>query len=277
MAWPTAGGHTDDVVPPRPHRRDRGRRGGAGPPRQRAAVSGFRTHMLVGAAGGVVLARFLTLHPTLAGRDGTAEIPLAGHPGALRGVLALAGLVAGSAVLATWSDIDEPGSWIARRARTALTLLGAVLGAAAGWAAGARRLAPGVPLGVELAALTGLALGAAVGAGAGRPLLLALRHTAGGHRRLTHSLVLAGGLLALAVAVALLGAPEWAIVPAALAWGLALHDLGDVVTPAGLPLLWPLREGPVRLPRAVARHGEKLAAGVAVLVIIWAVLAPPPG
>jgi len=240
-------------------------------------VSGFRTHMLVGAAGGVVLARFLALYPTLAGRDGTAEIPLAGHPGSLRGVIALAGLVAGSAVLATWSDIDEPGSWIARRARTALTLLGAVLGAVAGWAVGARRLAPGVPLGVELAALAGLALGAVVGTVAGRPLLLALRHAAGGHRRLTHSLVMAGGLLVLAAAVSFLGLPEWAIVPAALAWGLALHDLGDVVTPAGLPLLWPLREGTVRLPRAVARHGERLAAGAAVLAIIWAVLAPPPG
>ena len=112
-------------------------------------MSGFRTHLLVGAAGGVVLARFLALHPTLAGRDGTAAIPLAGHPGSLRGVLALAGLVAGSAVLATWSDIDEPGSWIARRARAALTLLGAVLGTAAGWAVGARRLAPGGPLDVE--------------------------------------------------------------------------------------------------------------------------------
>ena len=51
-------------------------------------MSGFRTHMLVGAAGGVVLARFLALYPTLAGRDGTAEIPLAGHPGSLRGVIA---------------------------------------------------------------------------------------------------------------------------------------------------------------------------------------------
>ena len=88
---------------------------------------------------------------------------------------------------------------------------------------------------------------------------------------------MAGGLLVLAAAVSLLGLPEWAIVPAALAWGLALHDLGDVVTPAGLPLLWPLREGTVRLPRAVARHGERLAAGAAVLAIIWAVLAPPPG
>ena len=59
------------------------------------------------------------------------------------------------------------------------------------------------------------------------------------------------------------GGAQWAIVPAAPAWGLALHDLGDVVTPAALPLLWPLREGPVRLPRAVARHGEQLAAGAA--------------
>jgi membrane-bound metal-dependent hydrolase YbcI (DUF457 family) len=233
--------------------------------------------MLVGAAGGLALARFLALHPTLAGRDGTAEIPLAGHPGALRGVLALAGLVAGSAVLATWSDIDEPGSWIARRARTALTLLGAVLGAAAGWAVAARRLAPGVPLGVELAALAGLALGAVLGTLAGRPLLRVLRRAAGGHRRLTHSLVMAGVLLVLALGLTLAGVGEWAIIPAALAWGLALHDLGDVVTPAGLPLLWPLSAGTVRLPRAIARHGETLAAGGAVLVAIWALLAPAPG
>jgi hypothetical protein len=49
----------------------------------------------------------------------------------------MAGFALASALLATWSDIDEPGSFISRRVRLVLTLLVGGLLALVGWSAAA--------------------------------------------------------------------------------------------------------------------------------------------
>jgi membrane-bound metal-dependent hydrolase YbcI (DUF457 family) len=174
-------------------------------------------------------------------------------------VVGQAVLIGASALLATLPDIDEPGSFIGRRVRIATSLAGA---GAAGW------LAFALALPIGLAVLL-LAVGIIGGGAAGYGLVLAIRRAAGGHRRLTHSLVLAGALAALAGALWLGGLRTEAIVPAALAWGIVVHNLGDVVTPAGVPLLYPFSRRDVRvLPRPVSRYGETLAATVAVGIAV---------
>jgi hypothetical protein len=50
------------------------------------------------------------------------------------------------------------------------------------------------------------------------------------------------------------------------AWGQWLHLLGDLVTPSGVPLLYPLSDRAVRLlPRSLATIGEPLIACAALL------------
>lgn len=213
-------------------------------------MSSFQTHMLVGAVGGLVLARAL------------APLGIAPPVGAGTLISQLGTslpLVLLSALLATVPDIDEPGSFIARRARAVLTLTGMGL---AGYAAFAAQIAPVLTL---LVLVGGALVGHVVGVGA----LRLIRHGAGGHRRLTHSLV-----LALAFAVAAYGlwraqAHAWALVPAGLAWAIVIHDVADVVTPAGVPLLYPFSGRSVRvLPEPICRMGEPLVAAGAIIVAV---------
>ncbi len=206
-------------------------------------VSGYLTHMAIGAAGGVLLARLA--------------------PGALPGdpALVAVALPLVSAVAATWPDIDHPDAWVSRRARPALALAGA---AVALLALGEARTP------AELAAL--LALGGLVGHLLGGALLWGLRRAVGGHRGATHSL-LAPGLLLLAWA-AQMGTGGWGWLPVLLAWGWLLHILGDAVTPAGWRPLAPLPGPALRLPRRLARHGET-AAGAAALTIVAGALGLP--
>lgn len=206
-------------------------------------MSGYLTHMAVGAAGGVVLAR---IAPGL--------VP--GDPAVVALALPLA-----SAVAATWPDIDHPDAWASRRARPALALAGATVALLARSEA---RTA------VELAAL--LVLGALAAFLLGGVLLWALRRATGGHRGGTHSL-LAPGLLALAWA-ALAGTGAWAILPALLVWGWLLHVLADVVTPAGWRPLAPLPGPALRLPRRLARHGETVVSAAALTVVASALGLP---
>jgi inner membrane protein len=92
---------------------------------------------------------------------------------------------------------------------------------------------------------------------------------AGGHRRLTHSLVLSLPLVLLAVVL-------WSVQPVAavgvglLAWGQWLHLLGDLVTPSGVPLLYPLTTRDTHLlPRPLTTIGEPLIASAALLCGGW--------
>ncbi|NNJ12223.1 hypothetical protein EKD04_017985 [Chloroflexales bacterium ZM16-3] len=221
-------------------------------------MSGFQTHALVGGVGGLGLVTYLerthaALLPQLGG-----SAALLGIPGGVGG----AAVIAASAFLALVPDIDEPQSFVAQRVRAVLLLVGLALGIALGI------LAHG-PVWLPLAAG---AVGGAAGLLAGRWLLKGIRAAAGGHRRFTHSLVLAGMLALLAGGLWRTGMGIGWLIPAAFAWGIVLHDLADLVTPAGLPLLFPLSDASIRvLPEPICRYGEPLIA-VAALAAGWLLL-----
>lgn len=210
-------------------------------------MSSCTTHMLIGGVAGLALARVV----------GTGSVP--GIPP----LLVEGAIVAGSALLATVPDIDEPGSWIGRRVHAAVAFAGAPIGALVGYA-----LAP--RLGMQ--PLTVALIGALIGIGLVGPLmgflvLRIIRRAAGGHRRLTHSLVLAAVLAGLAFVFWRVGQGTWALVPAALAWSIVIHDIGDIVTPAGVPLIWPLSTHDVRvLPRPLCQFGEPIVAVVTLAI-----------
>jgi len=213
--------------------------------------------MLVGAVAGAGVARLLAM-------------PLSFDRGGIAGW----SLVVASTFLATLPDIDEPNSWIARRFRLALVILATVLGGVVGifmvqtgrlgTLAGINWSLPPYRYGVPpLGAALGLLLvGPLVATGA----LRCIRTGAGGHRRLTHS-----GLLAV-----VLGGVSWwlwthqaslvAVLPGALAYAICIHDIGDVVTPAGVPLFYPLSKQSFGIPRPISHVGEQLLQAAAVIV-----------
>src|SRR5690606_19916957 len=123
-------------------------------------MSGYLTHMAVGAAGGAILVR---LAPEL--------VP--GDPA----VLALAVPVA-SALAATWPDLDHPEAWASRRVWWVTGGAGVVTTAA--W------VLPSLDAQPPQAVAALLVLGALLGVGLGALLLSALRVAAGGHRGGTH-------------------------------------------------------------------------------------------
>ena len=232
-------------------------------------MSSYRTHALIGAVGGLGLARVLDMLPhgaaisqTVIGHIGVQGVVV--PPGAAS-VLITAGLVVGSAFLALVSDIDEPGSWVARRARTVIALACAPLFGAVGFSLASSGT-------IHLQPIIVAVLGALVGLGFVGPLLgylivRLIRTGAGGHRRLTHSLLLGGALALTAAGLWFAGLRAWAIIPAALTWGILLHDLGDVGTPAGLPLLYPMSTITIHaLPRPLRPYGEPIAAVIALIV-----------
>lgn len=222
-------------------------------------MSGFQTHALVGGVGGLGLVTFLErTHAALLPQIGGDSAALLGIPGGVSG----AAVIVASAFLALVPDIDEPHSFVAQRVREVLLLVGLALGIALGI------LAHG-PLWLPLAAG---AVGGAAGLLSGTWLLKGIRAAAGGHRRFTHSLVLAGGLALLAGGLGRTGEGLVWLVPAAFAWGIVLHDLGDLVTPAGLPLLFPFSNISIRvLPAPLCRYGESLMV-VAALAVGWLLL-----
>lgn len=217
-------------------------------------MSGFGTHMLIGGVAGLALLRFAP-----------GAVPPAAHQ-LVGGDLAVIAL---SAMLATWPDIDEPGSWISQQVAAVCSLLGVGLGLWVGFSRPPRQL----PLSWTAWFVAVLLVGMFAGALIGLLIPQVIRRAAGGHRQLTHS-VLVGAILVLAGALLLwLGFASLVIVPTALAWGLAWHVVGDLVTPAGVPLLVPFSDQRVRvLPRPLARFGEPiiaLLALVAAWLLIW--------
>ncbi len=200
--------------------------------------------MLIGGVGGLVLTRMLPA-------------------GSLPGISPLwteIALVGGSAILASWPDIDDSGSWIGRRVRLAVVLVCTALGGLVGYT-----LAPRVGMQPLTVALIGMLLGVGlIGPFLGFLLLRLIRRAAGGHRRLTHSLLVGGALAALALWRARM--PSAALVPAALAWAQLLHLFGDLVTVSGVPLLWPISTRDIRLlPAPLARRGEAIVGTLALL------------
>jgi membrane-bound metal-dependent hydrolase YbcI (DUF457 family) len=226
-------------------------------------MSSYTTHLLIGGVGGLALTRVLPpdLLPAV-----TGALPLpAQMPEAV--------IVAASAIAATWPDIDEPNSFAGRRVRWTITILTGLLLALVGMA-----LAPLLPLPPDLAGaapLLGIAGGIALGMGLlgpilGMELLRIIRGAAGGHRHLTHSLVVSVPLALIAAGCWWQGLTVAALVVGLLAWGQWLHLLGDLVTPAGVPLAYPLSDHDIRLlPRPLARMGEPLVAVLALLCAGW--------
>jgi membrane-bound metal-dependent hydrolase YbcI (DUF457 family) len=229
-------------------------------------MSRFGTHLLIGAVGGLTLAR-------LVGEQGLPfTVPTLGPNGH---TLVLA---AGSAFLATLADLDEPNSWIGRRVRWILSVLAGLLLGWAGW------LIVGTDVGAGLAqaahippslrsvtgAGVGFLLGAAlVGPWLGYEMLRGLQEMFGGHRRMTHSLITSAVLALLSIILWFAVLPVPALGVAALLWGQLLHIIGDVVSIGGAPLFWPVQTKPIKLPYALAVWGEPAAAGVALVVGMW--------
>src|SRR5579859_7248017 len=135
-------------------------------------MSGFRTHMLIGAVGGLTAFRMAqaVAPATLTVWVGNRALP--------SNVIGL-GCVALSAYLALWPDIDEPGSHISRIAPHYMWLFGASLALSVGVAAS---LSPSFLLLFTLLGALGMGISGGV-------LLAILRFISGGHRRLTHSLL----------------------------------------------------------------------------------------
>ncbi|MBX0331128.1 metal-dependent hydrolase [Oscillochloris sp. ZM17-4] len=222
-------------------------------------MSGFHTHALIGAVGGLGLARLIAAtRPELLPERVLGLAAPSAWPISAGGVA----VILASALLALIPDIDEPHSFVAQRVREVLTATGMALGAVLGMVAGGPAWLP----------LAGGVAGVLLGLLAGWALLRGIRAAAGGHRHLTHSLVFAGALLALGGLLWTASAPTLALAPAAIAWGVLLHDLADVVTPSGVPLLYPLSERRVRvLPAALAPFGEPLIAAAA-MCAAWAMI-----
>ncbi len=208
------------------------------------SLSSYGTHLLIGGVGGLALTRVLPAGSLFGISPLWAEIALIG----------------GSAVLASWPDIDEPGSWISRRVRLAVVLVCTAIGGLVGYA-----LAPRVGMQPLTVALIGMLLGVGlIGPILGFLLLRLIRRATGGHRRLTHSLLLGGALAALALILWRARMPSAALVPAVLAWGQLLHLLGDLVTIKGVPVLWPISARDIRLlPAPLARRGEAIVGTLA--------------
>jgi len=222
--------------------------------------------MMIGAVGGLALAR-------LVGAQGLPfTVPALGPNGP---TIALA---AGSALLATLADIDELSSWIGRRVRWVFSILAGLLLGFAGWrvsntdgAVWLARLAH-IPPPLRSLTIAGVGLvvgGAVVGPWLGYDLLRGLQGMFGGHRRMTHSLITSVILAVLSILLWLAILPIPALVVAALLWGQLLHLVGDIPTPGGVPLLWPIRQQSLALPYTLAVWGEPALAGMALVAGTW--------
>jgi membrane-bound metal-dependent hydrolase YbcI (DUF457 family) len=217
-------------------------------------MSGFHTHMLIGAVGGLAAYRIaehfapsvLSVQIDLA--DSTYTLP----PSAI-GLT----VVVVSAFLAVWPDIDEQGSWISHQASHVMWLLGAMTGMIVAFA-----FTQSV-----LWLVAGFVAGAVIGRIAGGLVLQILRILSGGHRRMTHSVLVGAALIVAAGVMYALGLGVLSLPPLALAWGQYLHLAGDVVTTGGVPLLYPLWGRDIRvLPYGIAQFGELIVGGVALMV-----------
>lgn len=228
-------------------------------------MSSYVTHFICGATGGLALTHLI--EPTSTCVDiGALCAPEAPIQHSL--------LVLASGFAALLPDIDEPHSWVGQRVRWTTTIVVGMLLALLGWAL-TGLVAPetevaALPLRV-VAAVAGVALGMGIlGPIAGSMLLETIRAAAGGHRRLTHSLVVSLPLALVALILWVLGLPLLALVPGILAWGQWLHLVGDVVTVSGVPLWFPLSEAKVRvLPESLARVGEPIVLTLALALGVW--------
>ncbi|ENX6701317.1 metal-dependent hydrolase, partial [Escherichia coli] len=94
-----------------------------------------------------------------------------------------------------------------------------------------------------------------------------------GHRGFTHSLLAVFALLV----TFYLKVPESWFIPADALQGMVLgylsHILADMLTPAGVPLLWPCRWR-FRLPILVPQKGNQLERFICMALFVWSVWMP---
>jgi membrane-bound metal-dependent hydrolase YbcI (DUF457 family) len=103
----------------------------------------------------------------------------------------------------------------------------------------------------------GFLLGALlVGPWLGYEVLRGAQEMFGGERRMTHSLITSAILAGICIVLWFAIPPAPTLIVAALFWGQLLHLVGDIVTPGGVPLFWPIRTQAIKLPYALAVWGE---------------------
>ncbi|MBA3871045.1 MAG: metal-dependent hydrolase [Anaerolineae bacterium] len=224
-------------------------------------MSGYRTHMLIGAVGGLGAYRIAEfIDPSMV----TFRLTIGNSAFVVPSlVVGLASAVV-SMYMALWPDIDERGSYVSNRAPRYMWLWAALL---------ALCFAVSITQSIGLILLI-----VAVGAIAGRIgvglFLYILRIASGGHRHLTHSLVLAMVLFVASAVLFFGGAIPLALPAFALAWGQIMHLIGDVVTPGGVPLFYPISSRDIHLfPYYISRHGELLIGFLSFLAgifFLWA-------
>jgi membrane-bound metal-dependent hydrolase YbcI (DUF457 family) len=216
-------------------------------------MSSFHTHMLIGAVGG--LAAF-KIAEHLAPSALSVQINIADSAYTIPPSAIGLTVVVVSAFLALWPDIDESGSWVSHQASHVTWLLGAMTGLIVAFAFTQS----------AIWLVSGFVIGAVIGRIAGGLILQILRILSGGHRRMTHSLLVGAALVVAAGVMYAMGLGVLSLPPLALAWGQYLHLAGDVVTPGGVPLLYPFWGRDIRiLPYSIARFGELIVGCAALL------------
>lgn len=201
-------------------------------------MASWRTHMLWGGALAAWSYHLLPDVPRM--MLGTSIPPL----------LTLPLWVGGSAIIAIWPDIDEPSSKAHRLAVRLFFVIGAIIGGMSIGEAGASFIGA-ISLGSwQLAAwawyLIGAGIGSIIGWCLGLMALSAIRRGSGGHRRGTHTLLIAIPLLILAGILAPVHLPI-ALSFAWIGWGIVCHLPPDLLTPQGVPIGYPIWKQEVRL------------------------------
>lgn len=224
-------------------------------------MSSFPTHMLIGAVGGLGLIQVI---------DRFA-------PGFVSGILpdqpriyAEALIIAVSAISSTVPDIDTPGSWLSQRIQIAALLIGIIVGGIIGLQM-SQRYAADLGLNGSVVLILCIIAGGFLGWLLGRMFPRTVRAGAGGHRAGTHSVFFPSIMLIAAATLQIAGLPAFVPLPIILAWGWALHIPGDIVTPNGWKPFSPVSNFTLRLPRSIARYGEKLII-IAAVAVGWMLL-----
>ncbi len=166
------------------------------------------------------------------------------------------------AISALWPDIDEPNSFASRSSVTVFALLGCLSGSALVVRFPAHDSASASMITLALALIVGALIGALVG----YLVPWGIQTIAGGHRRGTHSWLT---FLALAMVgcVLLPWIPGIGAIFCWLAWGGFVHVLGDIVTPSGVPVWYPVSNRRLHLfPPGIAEFGEWIFVAVIIAV-----------
>lgn len=220
-------------------------------------MSSFQTHMLVGSVSGLAIVRAL-------------ELDLV-YPHDAKTSLAYL-IIASSAFLATLPDIDEPRSWISRRVYGVIALMTMLVACTASLYAVIYKptVIRAIAWSPWIIVFVSTMIGAVVGSVLGWFVLRIIRTMSGGHRRLTHSFVVACILAIASYALWITTTHTLlSLLPALLGYAIVVHVLADVVTPAGVPLFYPISTRRFGLPYPLSKFGEVIIFMTATVVGYW--------